>query len=118
MDTTPQIEAILDKLADHCCSVINQHDSYDAGQVKELVNNLSVNGWQRHADSPLAVILKKRMKDRCQEPAMHRGGLLDGMVEKVQDAYNDTMRYDASSPQTQNQPHSIGPQTMTQDSPR
>lgn len=120
MDTTPQIEAILAKLADHCCAVISQEETYDADQVKQLVKSLSMNGWQRHADStsPLSVTLKKRIKDRCREPAMHRGGLLDGMVEKVQAAYDDAARYDASAPATQNDPHSVSPQTMIQESPR
>ncbi|TWU02107.1 hypothetical protein [Neorhodopirellula pilleata] len=120
MDTTPQIEAILDKLADHCCAVINQDETYDATQVNKLVTSLSVNGWRRHSDtaSPLSVTLKNRMKDRCREPSIHRGGLLDGMVEKVQAAYDDVARYDSSSPETQNEPHSISPQTMIRESPR
>jgi len=120
MDFTPQIEAILDKLAGHCCAVISQEETYDADQVQKLVKSLSVNGWQRHADStsPLSVTLKKRIKDRCREPAMHRGGSIDGTVEKVQAAYNDAARYDASAPATQNEPHSLSPQTMIRESRR
>lgn len=114
MDTSPQIEAVLNDLAGHCCSVLNQDGVLNDDLIDQLVLNLSTCGWERHrADSaPLSDQLKDRIKDQCREPAMHRGGMIDGMVDKIQRAYNDKSRYRQSSPKDDGETQAQSPRTI------
>lgn len=114
MQTTPQIEAILDELTELCCDSLDSNTVSDADRLDQLVLNLSTNGWERHNEGspPLSVLLKERMKDRCREPAMHRGGELDGIVSKVQKAYDNAAQFRSSAPGSENEAEAKPPRTL------
>src|SRR6056297_2564871 len=100
MNTTPEIDAILSRLTELCCSAMDAEGGLDRSRVDQLTKSLSANGWKRHSEDapPLSTILKNRIKESCREPAMHRGAAIDGIVESVQDAYDNQSRMSASSP--------------------
>ncbi len=113
MDTTPEIEATLASLTQLCCDGFDGNKPLDLDRVDALTKNLSTNGWERHSSgsAPLSTILKTRVKSACQEPAMHRGAELDGMVAKIQAAYRKASRMEASSPGDENQQQPMPPRT-------
>lgn len=98
--STPQIDAILDDLTTLCCQALTAGDILDQQRVDELVESLSQNGWKRHSENypPLATVLEQRVRERCREPAMHRGAEVESLTQKVQRAYDNHSRYQASSP--------------------
>lgn len=112
MDTTPEIEAILADLTELCCTALSADGELDQSRVNELVESLSTNGWKRHSEGepPLATVLKDRIKQQCKEPAMHRGAAIDGIIAKVQDAYEDASRMETSSP-SEKTPQAMPPRT-------
>lgn len=99
-DSTPQIEAILDELAELCCEALASEATLNGNRVGELVQSLSTNGWERHSDelAPLGTIIEKRVLSRCQEPSMHRGAALGALISEVQ------QKYDAAKPDSANAP--------------
>jgi len=99
-DSTPQIEAILDELTAVCCEALEADKTLDEQRVARLVDSLSKNGWKRHSRDapPLATVLENRVRERCREPAIHRGASVESVTQKVQRAYNNQSRYEASSP--------------------
>ncbi len=113
METNPEIEATLNELTELCCDALSSDSVLDTDRVKSLTSNLSTNGWQRHSSesAPLSTILKNRIKDRCREPAMHRGAVIDGLVKTVQSAYESASRMQASSPGNENQSQPMPPRT-------
>lgn len=111
-DATVQIEAILDELAELCCQALTSGSTLDAERRDELVQSLSANGWERHEPSqPLSTEIKKRVKDRCREPGMHRGAAIDGLTEQIEKAYQDYSRYRTSAPQQENDDDPMPPRT-------
>lgn len=112
MQTTPEIEAILNDLTDLCCTALSADAELDRSRIDELVASLSTNGWKRHSEgeAPLPTLLKDRITQRCKEPAMHRGAAVDGIVAKVQEAYESVSRMDASSP-SDKPPQAMPPRT-------
>jgi hypothetical protein len=100
MNYTPEIEAILADLTDLCCTALRPDSELEQSRVDELAKSLSANGWKRHSKDtgPLSDVLKARIKDRCKEPAMHRGAAIDGLVATVQHAYENASRMEASGP--------------------
>lgn len=97
---TPELEAVLDALTSLTCDAMQADGNLDPEQVDQLVRALSNNGWKRHeaGREPLSVVLKQRARKACPEPAIHRGGGLDGIVGQIQKAYNNASRYEASAP--------------------
>jgi len=98
--TTPQIDAILDKLSKLCCTAIAAGNTLDEDKCEELVRSLSANGWERHVGKQysLSAILKERIVRDCPEPAMHRGAAIESFAQKVEQTYRDYARYRASTP--------------------
>ncbi len=117
MNDSPQIEAILSDLTEICCGMLESEENAGDERVTALVQSLSTNGWERHsADSaPLSTVLKNRVKEKCQEPAMHRGAMIDGIVDKIQRAYDDASRMRSSAPKGKEQKEAqpMPPKTAT-----
>jgi len=112
---SPELEAVLQSLVSLTCDAMKADGNLDPDQVDQLVRALSTNGWKRHESGrePLSVVLKQRAREACPEPAIHRGGGLDGIVGQIQKAYNDASRYDASAPPTNGEKpdHQTSPRT-------
>ena len=75
-------------------------NTFDHDELKPLIASLSTNGWDRHSADlpPLSTVVEIRTRERCQEPAMHRGGALENLCVKIQEAYDDYTRYRSSAP--------------------
>ena len=111
--TSPQIEAILDDLADLCCDAMSDGKTLDTDRVKALVTSLSTNGWLRHNQNgpPLSTVIEKRTLAKCQEPSMHRGGALENLTRQIQEMYDDISHYDQSAPGNETGPQAQSPRT-------
>lgn len=103
-NTTTEIQAILDELTAICCRAMQKDGQFDRDRVHALVKSLSINGWKQHNDTggPLATILERRVRESCQEPAMHRGAELRSLVDQIGSAYDQVSRYEASAPSAGN----------------
>lgn len=110
---TPQIEAILDDLADLCCEGMSDGQVFDTDRAKQLVTSLSTNGWLRHNQDgpPLSTVIEKRTIARCQEPSMHRGGALENLTRQIQEMYDDISHYSQSAPDDEERTQAQSPRT-------
>ena len=99
MNLTPQIEAILDSLADLCCEAVSSNMTLQATRRDKLVQSLAANGWEQHSEGskPIWVIVKQRARKRHPEPAMHRGAALESVAMDCQRAYDAFTRYRTSA---------------------
>lgn len=97
--STPQIESILDELAEQCCSVIAEGRPLDHQRVDELTASLSANGWQRHNQdsAPLRDQLASRVKAKVPAQAIHRGHEIASVVDHVVESYRKAS-FGASAP--------------------
>ncbi len=98
-DTNPQIESALDDLADLVCETF-RNDSQDLNERTDgLLKTLLMSGYTRKAGSSLPVEIEKRVKDRCGEPAMHRGGALSSITAKLSQKLHTLAQWESRSPQ-------------------
>lgn len=91
---TPEISAILDRLAEICCQALMRSETFDTEHVDALLESLSTNGWDRHNEGqqPLSKHLEERIQQHCAEPAVHRGAEIDALVQRVVQQYNELNR--------------------------
>ncbi|WDQ14987.1 hypothetical protein [Rhodopirellula sp. P2] len=99
MKLSPELEAVLSELAAQCCDALEPSQTLNQARVASLCLNLSTSGWERHSENspPLSVVVKDRAKEHRPEITIHRGGELDAVVGKIQSAYDDVRRRQASS---------------------
>ena len=108
----PQIDALIDKLAKLCAESMTAGETLDQGELDETVKALSTNGWGRHSTNlpPLSTVVEVRTREKYLEPAMHRGGALENLCARIQEAYEDGTRFEGSVPQS-SQPPADDPST-------
>lgn len=102
MQTTPEIDAILNELSELCYQTITGDQPFDIDRAEQLVRALVVNGWQRHRehDPPLSELIKRRVREQYLERAMHRGAELEGLAHQIEQMYHQITRYNTRSPQS------------------
>lgn len=103
-DTNPQIEAALDGLAELVCESL-QGDQPTVGDRSEgLLKTLLMSGYDRKSKSSLMMDIENRVKDRCREPAMHRGGALSSISKQLSDKFQDLARWESKTPDDKSPP--------------
>jgi hypothetical protein len=104
MNTNPQIESQLDELADLCCQSLNGDSSAITDRSESLLKALLMSGYARTSGTSLQADLEARAKEKCREPAMHRGGALSGISKQLQDKFNDLVRWESRQPEQTSEP--------------
>jgi hypothetical protein len=104
--STPQIEAILNDLAELCVARIRDDEPFDDGRAKQLVESLKINGWDRHAkeQKPLRDQLRDRVFDALPENTHPRRSELDGLLSQVQGMYGSVNQFETRLPADDQRP--------------
>jgi hypothetical protein len=95
----PQIDAHLNTLADLCCKTLEGDASELEARRDELLKSLLMSGYVRKSGKDLRADLEKRVKDRCREPSMHRGGALTGLSDRLQKRFEEVIRWHSEQPE-------------------
>ena len=103
---SPQIDAIIDDLAQLCAQSMTEGEVFDDDSMEGLIDALSTNGWERHSVDlpPLSTVVEIRTREKFLEPAMHRGGALENLTAKIQKAYNERTRFKTAAPRNRKPP--------------
>ena len=95
----PEIQEQLDKLADLCCDCIQGNASLMDEQVEPLLRSLLMSGFVRNANASLQVEIESRVKKKCQEAVISRGGALTAMTQKLQDKLKRLATWESKKPE-------------------
>lgn len=102
--TNPEIEEQLDKLADICCELLGGEQTASIDETDALLKSLLMSGFARSGGAPLQVEIESRVKSKCREPAMHRGGELSSITGQLQKKFNDLVRWESRQPDDRTEP--------------
>lgn len=96
--TNPQIEEQLNKLAELCCRSMESGQAVVNDQSEALLKAMLMSGYARKEGRSLQSELEARVKDRCREPAMHRGGALSSISAQLQEKLDELARWESRQP--------------------
>lgn len=96
--TNPQIEATLDELAELICRSLRGEDSKLTQRRDGLLKTLVMSGYVWKADQTVMQQVEDRVKDRCREPSMHRGGALSSMTSELEAKFQEISRWESKTP--------------------
>jgi hypothetical protein len=104
--STPQIEAILNDLAELCVTRIRDDEPFNDGRAKQLVQSLKINGWDRHAkeQKPLRDQLRDRVFEALPDTTHPRRSELDGLLSQIQDMYGSVNQFETKLPASEQRP--------------
>ncbi|GAA5505828.1 hypothetical protein [Novipirellula caenicola] len=100
-DMNPQINEQLDKLATLCCDQLEGNDpsaTLDEASTKSLLKSLLMSGFSRQKGASLQVEIENRVKDRCRDTSMHRGGALSSITGQLQKQFEELARWESKQP--------------------
>lgn len=97
-ETNPQIEQTLDELADLICRSLQGQENDLVGRRDSLLKTLVMSGFVWKADQTVMQQVEHRVKDRCREPAMHRGGALSSMTSELETQFAEIARWESNTP--------------------
>ncbi|NNE01042.1 MAG: hypothetical protein HKN47_27310 [Pirellulaceae bacterium] len=106
-NTNPQIDEQLQKLAELCCNALDANADSEielSETTEQLLKSLLMSGYARKGDASLQADIEARVKDSCREPAMHRGGALSSLTEKLQKKFDDLVRWESRQPDEHTDP--------------
>ena len=105
--STPEIDAILNELAQLCVARIENNEPFDDDRALRLVQSLKVNGWERHSshDKPLRDQLRDRVFDALPHSAHPRRSELDGLLGQIQHQYNAANQFETRLPTEAQRPN-------------
>ncbi len=113
IDTNPEIEAHLDTLAEICCETLKGDGSGLANRSDALLKSLLMSGYVREVGQNITAELESRVKRRCPEPAMHRGGALSSITQKLQQKFNKLVQWESEQPQQKFPPIAVNISSAT-----
>lgn len=100
-EMNPQIEEQLNKLADCVCQSLEGERPAFSDETAELLKALLSSGYARQDDTSLQTELEARVKDKCREPALHRGAEISSITEKLKHKFDDLVRWESKQPHRQ-----------------
>ncbi len=103
-ETNPEIEEQLEALAELCCQTLNGDDSGLEKRDDALLKSLLMSGYVRKVGKDITAEMESRVKKRCPEPGMHRGGALSGITQKLQQKLDKLVRWESEAPQESTPP--------------
>lgn len=95
----PEIDQHLEKLAELCCQCLQGEASLVDEQVEPLLKSLLMSGFARNAKTSLQVEVEDRVKAKCQDQSMHRGGALTALTQKLQDKLKRLSTWESRKPE-------------------
>ncbi|KAA5542603.1 hypothetical protein FYK55_13790 [Roseiconus nitratireducens] len=102
-ETNPEIEAQMDELAHLCCQRLSGELPADE-RSDLLLKSLLMSGYVWKHKGSFQADLEARVKSRCGHHAMHRGGELSSMSEKLEEKFRELARWESKSPDTTSKP--------------
>ncbi len=100
-NTNPQVEMQLDKLATICCEQIKGEQveqPLDDRTIDMLLKSLLMSGYARQEGRALVVDIEARVKDKCREIVLHRGGELSSITGKLQNKFDKLAQWESRQP--------------------
>lgn len=112
-DMNPEVEEQLDKLADIVCDALDGEASIIDEQTEPLLKALVMSGFVRNANTSLQAEIENRVKQKCPEPSIHRGGALSALTQKLQEKMKKISTWDSKNPKdfTPSKPANISSST-------
>lgn len=98
---SPQVENQLDALADLCWQKLEGQESELASRSEPLLKSLLMSGYVRQYGQNISAEIEKRVKKQYREQAMHRGGALSSITERLQKQFNHLVQWESKQPQDQ-----------------
>ncbi len=97
-ETNPEIEADLNELAKICCRSLAGESDAGMDRADNLLKSLLMSGYAGKKNRSFQVDLENRVKEQCRDCAMHRGGALSSMSEKLAKKFADLARWESRTP--------------------
>lgn len=108
-ETNPEIEKTLDELAELICQSLRGQDSELVSRRDQLLKTLLMSGFVWKADRTVMQQVEYRVKDRCRETAMHRGGALSSLTSALGARFAEIARWESNTPDDQKKPGDQSP---------
>ncbi|HBN75866.1 MAG TPA: hypothetical protein DD473_08620 [Planctomycetaceae bacterium] len=110
-----QCESQINALVDLCCETL-QGDQSNLDQRKDkLIKSLVMSGYTRHEGPSLQAELQSRIKEKCPDPAIHRGSELAGVTNHLQEIYEEVVRFETKLPHGRSKPRAANISSATND---
>lgn len=97
-ELNPEIEASLDSLSELICQSLTGESSELTARKEGLMKTLLMSGFTWKSDESLMKEVEDRVKSRCGEKAMHRGGALSSVASKLGKEFKNMAREQAAKP--------------------
>lgn len=103
-ETNPQIEAVFNDLAMICCDAIGGEQDSGVQRTDALLKTLLMSGYVWKNNSSFQSELEARVKDRCRDAVMNRGGELSALSGKLAKKFEVLARWESNTPSDDSPP--------------
>jgi len=100
----PQIDGQLEKLAELCCQSLEGKQPSTSDESEALLKAMLMSGYARMEGRSLQQDIEARVKEKCREPAMHRGGELSAMTGELSKKFTALKRWESQQPEDRGKP--------------
>ncbi|EMB18761.1 hypothetical protein [Rhodopirellula europaea] len=97
-ELNPQIEQALDELAELVCQSLQSEGEMLVERQDALLKTLVMSGHTWKSERTVVEEVERRVKDRCGEQAMHRGGALTALTARLGEKLQSIQRWESKSP--------------------
>ncbi len=102
VNTNPEVESHLTKLAEICCQSLRGGGDPDSNVVDHLLKSLLMSGFARMDRPPLQNELERRMKEGPDDKALHHAEEVLGITRAVQKRFDVLKRWESKHPGDEN----------------
>ncbi len=110
-----QCESQINALADLCCETLQGNQSNLDERKDKLIKSLVMSGYARHEGLSLQAELESRVKEKCSDPAIHRGSELAGVTNHLQEIFDEVVRFETKLPEKKSKPQAANISSATND---
>ncbi|KLU07354.1 hypothetical protein RISK_000432 [Rhodopirellula islandica] len=97
-ELNPQMERALDELATLVCQSLEGDGEQFVERQDGLLKTLVMSGHSWKSERTVMEEVERRVKERCSECAMHRGGALTSLTSKLGTKLQSLARWESNSP--------------------
>ncbi|EMI53734.1 hypothetical protein [Rhodopirellula sallentina] len=97
-ETNPQIESALNEISELVCQSLMKEGGQLTDRRDGLLRTLLMSGYKTTHDRCLMTDVESRVKQKCGECAMHRGGALSSITSDLSNKFNVLAKWEAHSP--------------------
>lgn len=111
--TNPEIERTLDELSELVCEALKNEGDQLIDRREGLLRTLLMSGYSSTSGNCLMTDIENRVKERCGECAMHRGGALSSITSDLGTRFKTLAQWESRSPsdETPSKPANISSAT-------